>query len=135
LPLGWELKGVPTRVELGPRNLAASSAVLCRRDDATKVTVTLDNVVAEVGKRKASCDRDEAVGAGEPFRERRGGTRGRRHLGNLARQLVGTFGVQPHVAERLGDYGSHQKPWQLRVLVAGTANSSPARRSTVRSGA
>jgi prolyl-tRNA synthetase len=48
--VGWELKGVPTRVELGPRDLAAGTAVLCRRDDATKVTVTLDGVVAEVGK-------------------------------------------------------------------------------------
>ena len=48
--VGWELKGVPPRVELGPRDLAAGTAVLCRRDDATKVTVPLDNVVAEVGK-------------------------------------------------------------------------------------
>ena len=48
--VGWELKGVPARVELGPRDLAAGTAVLCRRDNATKVPVTLGDVVAEVGK-------------------------------------------------------------------------------------
>jgi prolyl-tRNA synthetase len=37
----WELKGVPVRIELGPRELDAGQAVLVRRDDATKTTVPL----------------------------------------------------------------------------------------------
>jgi prolyl-tRNA synthetase len=48
--VGWELKGVPVRVELGPRDLAAGTVVLCRRDNATKATVPLDNAVADVVK-------------------------------------------------------------------------------------
>ena len=38
----WELRGVPVRVELGARELAAGRATLVRRDDRTKSTVPLD---------------------------------------------------------------------------------------------
>ncbi|MGA3217471.1 MAG: proline--tRNA ligase [Acidimicrobiales bacterium] len=46
--VGWELKGVPVRLEVGPRDLAAGTVVLCRRDDATKAPVRLADVVDEV---------------------------------------------------------------------------------------
>jgi prolyl-tRNA synthetase len=48
--VGWELKGVPVRVEVGPRDLASGTVVLCRRDNATKTAVRLDDAVAEVGR-------------------------------------------------------------------------------------
>jgi prolyl-tRNA synthetase len=38
----WELKGVPVRIELGARELAAGQATLVRRDRRTKETVPLD---------------------------------------------------------------------------------------------
>ena len=37
----WELKGVPLRVEFGPRDLASSSCVVVRRDTRAKETVAL----------------------------------------------------------------------------------------------
>ena len=37
----WELKGVPLRCEFGPRDLAAGTAVLVRRDSKEKETVAL----------------------------------------------------------------------------------------------
>jgi prolyl-tRNA synthetase len=37
----WELKGVPVRVEIGPRDLAAGQVTVARRDTGTKVTVPL----------------------------------------------------------------------------------------------
>jgi prolyl-tRNA synthetase len=40
----WELKGVPVRVELGPRDLAAGNAVVVRRDDNTKTATPLENL-------------------------------------------------------------------------------------------
>jgi len=52
--VGWELKGVPVRVELGPRDLASGTAVLCRRDTGTKVPVRLADLVAEVGANLAA---------------------------------------------------------------------------------
>jgi prolyl-tRNA synthetase len=48
--VGWELKGVPVRIELGPRDLAAGTVVLCRRDAGTKAPVPIGEAVAEVGK-------------------------------------------------------------------------------------
>jgi prolyl-tRNA synthetase len=44
----WELKGVPVRVELGPRDLAAETATLVRRDTGQKEPVPLSAVTARV---------------------------------------------------------------------------------------
>jgi prolyl-tRNA synthetase len=44
----WELKGVPVRVEVGPRDLASGQVTLVRRDIQSKRPVNLGNVVAEV---------------------------------------------------------------------------------------
>jgi prolyl-tRNA synthetase len=44
----WELKGVPIRVELGPRDLAADAATLVRRDTGTKEQVPLASLAARV---------------------------------------------------------------------------------------
>jgi len=37
----WELRGVPVRIELGPRDLAANQVVLVRRDTGEKTTVPM----------------------------------------------------------------------------------------------
>ncbi len=45
----WELKGVPVRLEIGPRDLAAGTATLVRRDVAgEKETVPLEGLAARV---------------------------------------------------------------------------------------
>jgi prolyl-tRNA synthetase len=44
----WELKGVPLRLEVGPRDLAENSVTLVRRDTGTKETVRLDKAVRAV---------------------------------------------------------------------------------------
>ena len=38
----WEKKGVPIRIELGPKDVANNSAILVRRDTAEKTVVSLD---------------------------------------------------------------------------------------------
>ncbi len=40
----WELRGVPVRMELGPRDIEKNQAVLVRRDTGVKTTVSLDTV-------------------------------------------------------------------------------------------
>jgi len=40
----WELRGIPLRVEIGPRDLDANQAVLVRRDTREKRTVSLDTI-------------------------------------------------------------------------------------------
>lgn len=50
----WELKGVPVRIELGPRDLAASTAVVVRRDSGEKTPVPFDTLPAHVNETLAS---------------------------------------------------------------------------------
>ena len=44
----YEMKGVPVRVEIGPRDIEAGNCVLVRRDTGEKKVVSLDNVVEEI---------------------------------------------------------------------------------------
>jgi prolyl-tRNA synthetase len=44
----WELKGVPTRVEIGPRDLADGNVTVVTRHTRTKATVRLEAAAAEV---------------------------------------------------------------------------------------
>lgn len=45
----WETKGVPLRVELGPRDIAAGQAVVVRRDTGEKEFVSLESLGKRVG--------------------------------------------------------------------------------------
>ncbi len=47
----WEMKGVPLRVEIGPRDLKNNAATFVRRDSGSKENVPLDNIINEVRKR------------------------------------------------------------------------------------
>ena len=52
---GWkfsesEMRGIPVRVELGPKYIEAGQAVLVRRDTHEKITVAIDEIPAKVGE-------------------------------------------------------------------------------------
>ncbi len=52
---GWkfseqEMRGIPVRIELGPKDIEANQAVIVRRDTREKITVSLDDVASEVAK-------------------------------------------------------------------------------------
>ena len=40
----WEMKGVPTRIEIGPRDIENNVCVVVRRDTAEKITISLDEI-------------------------------------------------------------------------------------------
>lgn len=44
----WELKGVPLRLEIGPRDVAANQVILVRRDTREKLTVSIDDLANRV---------------------------------------------------------------------------------------
>jgi prolyl-tRNA synthetase len=44
----WEQKGVPVRLELGPRDLAEKKVVVVRRDDGSKTPAAIDGVAKTV---------------------------------------------------------------------------------------
>lgn len=45
-----EMRGVPVRIEIGPRDLAENKCILVRRDTLEKMKVSLDSVVEEIIK-------------------------------------------------------------------------------------
>ena len=50
---GWkfsdqEMRGIPIRVEIGPRDIESNQAIIARRDTGEKITVSLDNIEEEV---------------------------------------------------------------------------------------
>ena len=59
----WELKGVPLRLEIGPRDLANNQCVLVRRDTRTKHVVSLDGLLATVHALLDEMQRDLLVAA------------------------------------------------------------------------
>ena len=52
---GWkfaesEMKGIPVRLEIGPKDIEANQCVLVRRDNNEKIVVSLDNLAEEINK-------------------------------------------------------------------------------------
>ncbi len=66
----WELKGVPVRVEVGPRDLADGNVTLVVRHTREKRTVALAGVAAEVAAALESAHRD-LLSEATAFREAR----------------------------------------------------------------
>lgn len=46
----WELKGVPVRLEIGPRDIQKNQAVVVRRDTGEKAEMSLDSIVENLNK-------------------------------------------------------------------------------------
>ncbi|MBI2973292.1 MAG: proline--tRNA ligase [Armatimonadetes bacterium] len=46
----WELRGVPVRLEIGPRDVTGRKAVLVRRTGGAKETVSLDGIADRIGR-------------------------------------------------------------------------------------
>ena len=44
----WEMRGVPVRIEIGPRDLEEGLAVLVRRDTSEKITVKIEDLETEI---------------------------------------------------------------------------------------
>ena len=44
----WEMRGVPLRLEIGPRDVSSGQAVAVRRDRGTKESLSLDNLAESV---------------------------------------------------------------------------------------
>jgi prolyl-tRNA synthetase len=59
----WELKGVPVRIEVGPRDLAEGRAVLARRDTGDKEPVDLSALAARVPSLLEQVQADLLAGA------------------------------------------------------------------------
>jgi prolyl-tRNA synthetase len=61
----WELRGIPLRLEFGPRDLDANQCVLVRRDNRVKRTVTLDSIGEDIADLLSMMQTDMLVAAFE----------------------------------------------------------------------
>jgi prolyl-tRNA synthetase len=59
----WELRGIPLRLELGPRDLASNQGVLVRRDTREKRPISLSTVGEDVGEALSAMQRDMLAAA------------------------------------------------------------------------
>jgi prolyl-tRNA synthetase len=59
----WELRGVPVRIEFGPRDLDANQCVLVRRDTREKTTVSLDSIAEDAADLLDRLQQDMLVAA------------------------------------------------------------------------
>jgi prolyl-tRNA synthetase len=147
----WELRGVPIRLELGPRDLAAGSAVMARRLGDGKESITLEGAPARLADEleafqaflleRATAFRDErtvTTDAWDEFaaavatgwaRRHQGGNRGNATL----RPARGGGGIRPlhslWPALRLRQAG-HLRPRVLRLPTAPC--TAPHRRTAPR---
>ena len=46
----WEMKGVPVRIEIGPRDIENNKAVIVRRDTLVKQDISLDNLAENINE-------------------------------------------------------------------------------------
>ena len=60
-----EMRGIPVRVEVGPRDIENNQAVLVRRDTAEKITVSLDEIESKVSELLETIQKDMLVAARE----------------------------------------------------------------------
>jgi len=54
----WEMKGIPIRIEIGPKDLAKQSVVLVRRDDGKKENVKIQSLAGKVEKTLSEMQKD-----------------------------------------------------------------------------
>lgn len=46
----WEMKGVPIRIEVGPKDIENNQVTVCRRDTLEKFTVSMNNLTATISE-------------------------------------------------------------------------------------
>jgi len=61
----WELRGIPLRLELGPRDLAKNQCVLVRRDSRDKRPTSLDTLGEDIGELLIRIQEDMLIAARE----------------------------------------------------------------------
>ncbi|WP_073154397.1 proline--tRNA ligase [Seinonella peptonophila] len=54
----WEMRGVPIRIELGPRDLEQNQAILARRDTGEKLPVSIEQLAAQVKEQLEAIQKD-----------------------------------------------------------------------------
>jgi prolyl-tRNA synthetase len=86
----WELRGIPLRMELGPRDLEKNQAVLVRRDTREKRPVSLDTIGEDVSELLNRIQDDMLIAARE--RREQNSYRHRMSYGDFKELMAGKGG-------------------------------------------
>ena len=90
----WEVQGIPLRIEIGPRDVAANQVTLVRRDTREKTAVALNGVVEQV---RLQLDAIQQSLFERALKMRQGNTREAEKLAELAETLDKSGGfVEAH---------------------------------------
>lgn len=65
----WEMKGIPVRLELGPKDLENNSVMLVRRDTGQKETIAIDDLETEIERKFEQMQNDLFERAKKEFEE------------------------------------------------------------------
>jgi len=63
----WEMKGVPLRIEIGPKELKEKKAIIFRRDNGKKTSVVQKDILKEIEKEGAELSKNIKKEASESF--------------------------------------------------------------------
>lgn len=66
----WELRGVPVRIEIGPRDIEKNECIVFRRDTLEKETVSLDNLEEKISNLMVEIQENMYKNAKENFKNR-----------------------------------------------------------------
>jgi len=66
----WEMKGVPLRIEVGPRDLKSNSVTLVRRDTSEKTSIPVPDLVPAINQKLKDIHANLCVRAKKSFDER-----------------------------------------------------------------
>ena len=117
----WELKGVPLRIELGPKDLEKGQVRMVRRDNNEKEDVPWALVPQKVPQ---ACVRVGTSLSGDsilfdlfycPFVLSAGRASARLHAARLARARYRLAGQSPHQSDGMGAVRAHDRPRQARA--------------------
>lgn len=84
-----EMRGIPLRIEIGPRDIEAGKCVICRRDTFEKIETPIDGIQEKVAEVLAAMQKDMLAKA-------------KAHMDEMTYEAASTEGFRKHFENQLG---------------------------------
>lgn len=84
-----EMRGIPLRIEIGPRDIQAGKCVICRRDTFEKIETPIDGIQEKVAEVLAAMQKDMLAKA-------------KAHMDEMTYEAASTEGFRKHFENQLG---------------------------------
>ena len=84
-----EMRGIPLRIEIGPRDIEAGKCVICRRDTFEKIETPIDGIQEKIAEVLAAMQKDMLAKA-------------KAHMDEMTYEAASTEGFRKHFENQLG---------------------------------